>query len=66
VLEFVAPVAVEYLPMLHATQALSATAPMVFRYLPAPQSVQTDAPTVVEYLPASQLMHVVATVAPNV
>jgi len=39
---------------------------MVFRYLPAPQSVQTDAPTVVEYLPASQLMHVVATVAPNV
>jgi hypothetical protein len=42
----------------HARQALSATAPVVVRYLPAPQSVHATEPVVVLYLPAAQAEHV--------
>ena len=50
----------------HATQALSDTAPVVPRYLPAPQTVhveEVEAPVAAEYLPAPQSVHVVAPVA---
>jgi hypothetical protein len=46
------------LPAAHATQALSAVAPAVIRYLPAPQLVQPALPEVVLYLPATHAVHV--------
>jgi hypothetical protein len=58
VLSVVAPEVVEYVLLPHATQALSATAPVVVRYLPTPQSVHATEPVVVLYLPAKQAVHV--------
>ena len=39
-------------------QALSATAPVLVRYLPAPQSVHVALPMTVLYFPATQAVHV--------
>ena len=39
-------------------QALSATAPVLVRYLPAPQSVHAASPGAVLYFPATQAVHV--------
>ena len=56
-LSVVAPEVVEYVLLPHARQALSATAPVVVRYLPAPQLVHASEPVVVLYFPAAHAEH---------
>jgi hypothetical protein len=45
------PRSVEYLPLGHPTQSLSALEPVAARYLPAGQSVQSDDPDDAAYVP---------------